>query len=209
MEEDVCTASFDEAAGLPELLGIEQVSDGWIKKYILTYRLPNGRELKYDVVSRKGLEEYRSEIETLGTVAPQVDAVCIVGHTANDEFLLIREFRFPMNRMCVAFPAGLREPGEDIVECAARELREETGFDLVRDECGQPVSARACVQPGFSSLGMGDREHRHGICRGRTCGRAAQRVDRIHRVIPSSACRGAGVSVRESRSAFYSLPAGA
>ena len=156
MEEDVCTASFDEAAGLPELLGIEQVSDGWIKKYILTYRLPNGRELKYDVVSRKGLEEYRSEIETLGTVAPQVDAVCIVGHTANDEFLLIREFRFPMNRMCVAFPAGLREPGEDIVECAARELREETGFDLVRDECGQPVSARACVQPGFSSLGMGD-----------------------------------------------------
>ena len=34
MEEDVCTASFDEAAGLPELLGIEQVSDGWIKKYI-------------------------------------------------------------------------------------------------------------------------------------------------------------------------------
>ena len=141
MEEGVCTASFDEAAGLPELLGIEQVSDGWIKKYILTYRLPNGRELKYDVVSRKALEEYRSEIETLGTVAPQVDAVCIVGHTANDEFLLIREFRFPMNRMCVAFPAGLREPGEDI---------------LVRDECGQPVSARACVQPGFSSLGMGD-----------------------------------------------------
>ena len=46
MEEDVCTASFDEAAGLPELLGIEQVSDGWIKKYILTDRLPNGRELK-------------------------------------------------------------------------------------------------------------------------------------------------------------------
>lgn len=170
MEEDVCTASFDEAAGLPELLGIEQVSDGWIKKYILTYRLPNGRELKYDVVSRKGLEEYRSEIETLGTVSPQVDAVCIVGHTANDEFLLIREFRFPMNRMCVAFPAGLREPGEDIVECAARELREETGFDLVRDECGQPVSARACVQPGFSSLGHGRREHRHGICRGGTCG---------------------------------------
>ena len=43
MEEDVCTASFDEAAGLPELLGIEQVSDGWIKKYILTYPPFNAR----------------------------------------------------------------------------------------------------------------------------------------------------------------------
>ena len=156
MEEDVCAASFDEAAGLPELQGIEQVSGGWIKKYILTYKLPNGRQLKYDVVSRKELDEYRSEIETLGTVPPQVDAVCIVGHTPNDEFLLIREFRFPMNRFCVAFPAGLRERGEDIVECAARELREETGFDMVRDETGAPVRARACVQPGFSSLGMGD-----------------------------------------------------
>lgn len=156
MEEDVCATSFDEAAGLPELLDIEQISGGWIKKYILTYRLSDGRELKYDVVSRKELDEYRSEIETLGTVAPQVDAVCIVGHTPNDEFLLIREFRFPMNRMCVAFPAGLRERGEDIVECAARELREETGFDFVRDASGSPVRARACVQPGFSSLGMGD-----------------------------------------------------
>ena len=31
MEEDVCTASFDEAAGLPELLGIEQVSDAGLR----------------------------------------------------------------------------------------------------------------------------------------------------------------------------------
>lgn len=156
MEEGVRAAGFDEAAGLPKLLDIEQVSGGWIKKYILTYCLPDGRELKYDVVSRKELDEYRSEIETLGTVAPQVDAVCIVGHTAEDEFLLIREFRFPMNRMCVAFPAGLRERGEEIIECAARELREETGFDLARNADGSPVRARACVQPGFSSLGMGD-----------------------------------------------------
>lgn len=141
---------------LPTLLDIQQVSDGWLKKYVLTYRLPNGREFPYEVVSRKGLEEYRAEVQGLTPAAPSVDAVSIVGRTANDEFLLIREFRFPMNRMCVAFPAGLREPGEDIVEGAARELREETGFDLVRDAQGNPVFAQACVQPGFSSLGMGD-----------------------------------------------------
>lgn len=140
----------------PELLDIRQVSDGWLKKYILRYRLPDGREHDYDVVSRKGIEEYRDEVLTEGPTQPRVDAVCVVGQTKDDEFLLIREFRYPMNRMCVAFPAGLKDEGEDILACAARELREETGFDFVRDADGRPVRARATVQPGFSSLGMGD-----------------------------------------------------
>ena len=141
---------------LPELLNIEQVSDGWLKKYELSYRLPDGREFMYEVVSRKGLDEYREEVMTEGAVEPRVDAVCIVGHTADDSFLLIREFRFPMNRMCVAFPAGLVDRGEDAIEAASRELLEETGYDLVRDAQGKPASAYTCVQPGFSSLGMGD-----------------------------------------------------
>ncbi len=141
---------------LPELKSIEQVSDGWLKKYVLTYDLPDGRTIPYEVVSRKGADLYTSEVTNPNTPAPGSDAVCVIGHTADDTFLLIREFRYPMNRMCVAFPAGLREPGEDVIECAARELREETGFDLVRNEDGTPVSARACLQPGYSSLGMGD-----------------------------------------------------
>lgn len=141
---------------LPELLDVQQVSDGWLKKYLVSYHLPEGRDFTYEVVSRKPYEEYREEIETPGPVRAKIDAVCVVGHTAQDEFLLIREFRFPMNRMCVAFPAGLRDGDEDVLECASRELREETGYDLVRDEKGVFVSARACVQPGFSSLGMGD-----------------------------------------------------
>lgn len=141
---------------LPTLLDVEQVSEGWLNKYVLTYDLPDGRRYSYEVVSRKGLEEYRAEIETEGVVRPRIDAVCIVGHTKDDALLLIREFRFPMNRMCVAFPAGLKDPDEDIVECASRELREETGYDLARNDDGSPIYVRTCTQPGFSSLGMGD-----------------------------------------------------
>ncbi|MDO5358370.1 MAG: NUDIX hydrolase [Slackia faecicanis] len=141
---------------MPELKTVEQVSDGWLKKYVLTYDLPDGRALPYEVVSRKPLQRYECEVRDPGTAEPSSDAVCVVGHTSDDAFLLIREFRYPMNRMCVAFPAGLREADEDVVECAARELREETGYDLVRDENGRPVNARASLQPGYSSLGMGD-----------------------------------------------------
>lgn len=141
---------------VPELKKIEQVSDGWLKKYVLSYELPDGRVMSYEVVSRKGLKRYEDEVRDTAAAEPSPDAVCIVGHTADDSFLLIREFRYPMNRMCVAFPAGLRESDEDIIECAARELCEETGYDLVRDEDGRPTNARACLQPGYSSLGMGD-----------------------------------------------------
>ncbi len=145
-----------ETEGLPELQNVEQVSKGWINKYILHYRMPDGREYQYEAVSRKPYDVYVAELQTEGPVAPQVDAVCIVGYTSEGSFVMIREFRFPMNRECIAFPAGLRDGGEDIVTCAARELREETGYDLVRDAGGNPTHVHSFVQPGFSSLGMGD-----------------------------------------------------
>lgn len=140
----------------PKLLDVEQVSSGWINKYILKFRLPDGRDYQYEAVSRKPLDVYKAELETQGPVDPQVDAVCIVGYTAEGSFLLIKEFRFPMNRECIAFPAGLRDAGESVEECASRELREETGYDLARNADGTPVHIHSFVQPGFSSLGMGD-----------------------------------------------------
>ena len=51
--------------------------------------------------------------------------------TATGELLLIREFRYPLNSWCIAFPAGLMEPGEDLATCVDRELREETGLSLI------------------------------------------------------------------------------
>ena len=140
----------------PEFQGVEQVSSGWINKYVLKFRLPDGRDYQYEAVSRKPLDVYKAELETQGPVDPQVDAVCIVGYTAEGSFLLIKEFRFPMNRECIAFPAGLRDAGESVEECASRELREETGYDLARNADDTPVRIHSFVQPGFSSLGVGD-----------------------------------------------------
>lgn len=138
----------------PKLHDIEQVSDGWIKKYNLAYRMPDGSLYSYESVSRKSLEAYRRELERAGTGEQTPDALCIVPRTASDELVLIREFRYPLNSWCIAFPAGLMEPGEDVRECLERELREETGYAL-RIVDGSP-KFHALPQAGYSSTGLSE-----------------------------------------------------
>ena len=140
---------------LPQLAGIRQVSEGWIKKYVLTYTLPDGSAYEYESASRKGLEAYRAELEgNARGERPAADAVCIVPQTADGKLLLIREFRYPLNSWCIAFPAGLMEPGEDLAECVDRELREETGYAL-RTDLGD-AALEPLPQAGYSSTGLTD-----------------------------------------------------
>ena len=48
---------------VPQLSNIRQVSDGWIKKYVLAYTMPDGSTYEYESASRKSLEAYRAELE--------------------------------------------------------------------------------------------------------------------------------------------------
>lgn len=142
-------------SAIPRLSDIRQVSDGWIKKYILTYAMPDGSSYEYESASRKSLDAYRAELEAnaVGEASP-ADAVCIVPQTASGELLLIREFRYPLNSWCIAFPAGLRESDEDLATCVDRELREETGYAL-RTDAGN-AALDPLPQAGYSSTGLTD-----------------------------------------------------
>lgn len=137
----------------PKLVDVEQVCDGWVKKYLLTYEMPDGRMHPYESASRKGLDAFKALLQANGAGLPNksADAVCIVARTPRDTLVMEREFRYPLNSWCIALPAGLVDPDEDIATCAARELQEETGYVVIPDA---PV--RSLPQPGYSSTGLTD-----------------------------------------------------
>ena len=75
----------------------------------LTVRLPDGREAVRDVVRHPG-------------------AVAIIALTDGGRICLVRQYRTALGRVTVEIPAGKLDPGEDPLDCARRELLEETGM---------------------------------------------------------------------------------
>lgn len=72
-------------------------------------RLSNGQEAMREVVLHPG-------------------AVAVAPLLPSGEVLLIRQYRSPLNQTLVEIPAGKLERGEDPLQCAHRELWEETGY---------------------------------------------------------------------------------
>ena len=55
-------------------------------------------------------------------------AVVILPQLGDGRVLLERQFRYPLGRVFIEFPAGKIDAGEDVLACARRELQEETGY---------------------------------------------------------------------------------
>ncbi len=73
------------------------------------------------VTLANGHEEVREVIRHPG-------AAVVVPHLGKGRYLLVRQFRYALRRETLEFPAGRLEPGEQPLDCARRELREETGY---------------------------------------------------------------------------------
>ncbi len=74
-----------------------------------TVQLPNGREATREYVVHPG-------------------AVMMIPMLENGRLVMERQYRYPMGRVMIEFPAGKLDPGEDRLVCAKRELMEETGY---------------------------------------------------------------------------------
>ncbi len=96
-----------------EVIGKEVVWEGrFLRCLRLTYRDSKGMVLQWETVERVNCD---------GVVA-------VVPVTDNSEVILIRQFRPPVNKYVIEFPAGLNDRGEELKDAASRELLEETGY---------------------------------------------------------------------------------
>ncbi|MCQ2507661.1 MAG: NUDIX hydrolase [Dorea sp.] len=120
--------------------GIEKKEEGkFIHRYDLRYETVNGNEKIYEIISRnKNLRTFE-ELHN----KPADAVVIIVNNEAGDKILINKEFRMAAGDWVYNFPAGLIDPGENPQEAAKRELKEETGLDLIEitDFIGESYSA--------------------------------------------------------------------
>ena len=108
---------------------IEKKEEGkFITRYDLTYRLENGKEKIYEIISRD------RDLTSLSDLRKKdADAVILIMEDESGEKILLnREFRMATGRWVYNFPAGLIDEGETAETAARRELREETGLEILR-----------------------------------------------------------------------------
>ena len=103
--------TFDDSRILEQNVSSEHVFDGIILHIDhLTNRLPNGKLAKREV-------------------ARHIGAAAVLPIDDEGNVYLVRQFRAPVDRVLLEIPAGkLDYKGEDRLEAAKRELREETGY---------------------------------------------------------------------------------
>jgi 8-oxo-dGTP pyrophosphatase MutT (NUDIX family) len=105
----------------------------WLALRHQRFRLPTGREIA---------DYWISEFP------PWVNVVAV---TANDELVLVRQYRPGLGTVHYEIPAGVVDPGEEIEAAGRRELREETGFGGGRWSVLTRLSANPALQDNWTT----------------------------------------------------------
>jgi ADP-ribose pyrophosphatase len=104
----------DDAHLLEKKLASEEVFKGKLLHVMRdTVRLPDGNTATREYIDHPG-------------------AVMIVPRLPDGQLLFERQYRYPLARVFIEFPAGKIDPGEEPLATARRELLEETGFKAQR-----------------------------------------------------------------------------
>ena len=141
---------FGKEDAFMEFKSLRKVHAGqFIDRYDLTYETADGKEKVYEMISRDhelDNPEYDA-FERLNRPDPD-SVILIVTNEEGDKLLISKEYRMACGDWVYNFVAGLIDAGESPIEAARRELREETGLELVEIS---DVLERSISAIGFSN----------------------------------------------------------
>ena len=136
-----------------KLKEIKRIDGGsHLNYYHLLYENRLGKDKVYEMISRDKNIQNGSD---LNSREPQA-VVLVVFNKDYSKLLLNLEFRMAVDEMVYNMPAGLIEQGENVEDAARRELKEETGLDL--------VSVIDILNPAYSSVGISNEKTVCVIC---------------------------------------------
>lgn len=105
---------------------------------------------KEKIYSGRVISLYKDEVEINGVLSSREyvrhNGGAAVLAEKDGKFAFVSQFRHPLGKNVTEIPAGNRDPGEDPLHTAKRELEEECGLSAKRLE---PVCS-FCVSPGYT-----------------------------------------------------------
>ena len=120
----------------------------FLNLYNAEYSNKGGNIKNWIIASRK--EKENLEGVYLNNKELQDDAVLIVPfHKEEEKIVVIRQFRVPINSYIYEMPAGLIDKGESPQTAITRELKEETGLDVI-EILENTVKGQLFLSPGMT-----------------------------------------------------------
>jgi ADP-ribose pyrophosphatase len=130
--------------------GIKKQTDNpYLNMYEIDALQRDGRHFPYYIATRR---EKGSLMYETGELRADGVVIYPVYRQEPEKLVLLHQFRYPVNDYVYEVPAGLIDAGEDPMEAAVREMKEETGLDFEPYKGGD----RGLSRPFIQSQGMSD-----------------------------------------------------